>query len=760
MGLIYALLAALGLALLAQPIEAATLYASPAAPALLFGGSTTLPAGNNSASSCPQAAPCTVMRAITLAASGDQIIMRSLGGSTTNPMWYRGSTDMINPAAGKNGITISAIVDGEVLIDGGFTLTPVKLSSSSNWTIEGINARNGPQISSVILLENESNNNVIRRVMAWDARIDGNNNVCAVHSSAGPNLFEDVACFGTGRKMFSGSQGGNKLTCRRCWFRWEGSISEGPKFTSTQQYTSSGYACENCLGTFSGESMPNNYYLNDPGDVVGSGNDNNQFTNFIPSQSKGVFHRDKVVPACADIHVTGSLGYLMSPDRGPEWPAGGAASDLFAAGQVTSDGSQTCVTYTDVLAVIHPSNADSTGYRGFSLGTTSTGNTATGITSIAAVADSIQFGGSDRVHVVASSPGANGVAGNLTAAQSPWTGTQGAQLCFQSIGNGWSGGTYSVATTTTPLWPWPMRQRIIDATTMAGTYGNGYSESARGCLHTTTSCQAPGAACTVGATNCKALGGAAYTFPARAATDVQADVETLLGTIPAGCLEGGVITPILATSPASLTFNATAGLANPDTQSITISDTAFSGVMTWTVSEDGSWLSVSPASGTGNGTSIASVDTAGLTADTYNATITVTAPGATSSPDTIPVTLNLSPPPITPVLSTSPATMTFTTSTNLNPQSQALSIQDTAASGTMAWTVTDTATWLTATPSSGTGGVVSTISINVSGLSPGIYPAVITISAPGATNSPETVDVTLTVLATSSAGHRRGGRIR
>jgi hypothetical protein len=60
--------------------------------------------------------------------------------------------------------------------------------------------------------------------------------------------------------------------------------------------------------------------------------------------------------------------------------------------------------------------------------------------------------------------------------------------------------------------------------------------------------------------------------------------------------------------------------------------------MDYTVSDDAAWLTVTPSSGTAPGTLTASVAQGALTPGTYNALITVLAPGASGSPKIIPVT--------------------------------------------------------------------------------------------------------------------------
>jgi hypothetical protein len=63
--------------------------------------------------------------------------------------------------------------------------------------------------------------------------------------------------------------------------------------------------------------------------------------------------------------------------------------------------------------------------------------------------------------------------------------------------------------------------------------------------------------------------------------------------------------------------------------------------LNWTATDNASWLTVSPASGTAPSTLTASVSISGLTAGTYNGAITISATGATNSPLNIPVTLTV-----------------------------------------------------------------------------------------------------------------------
>jgi hypothetical protein len=63
--------------------------------------------------------------------------------------------------------------------------------------------------------------------------------------------------------------------------------------------------------------------------------------------------------------------------------------------------------------------------------------------------------------------------------------------------------------------------------------------------------------------------------------------------------------------------------------------------LTWTVTDDATWLLCTPDSGMGAGVVQISIDASGLTTGTYSANLTVTDDNATNSPKTIPVTLRV-----------------------------------------------------------------------------------------------------------------------
>ncbi|HWC76007.1 MAG TPA: S8 family serine peptidase, partial [Blastocatellia bacterium] len=103
---------------------------------------------------------------------------------------------------------------------------------------------------------------------------------------------------------------------------------------------------------------------------------------------------------------------------------------------------------------------------------------------------------------------------------------------------------------------------------------------------------------------------------------------------------GAPSNPTIGVSPTSFSFTATVGGGNPANQSLSISNTG-GGTLNWSASDNQTWLTVSPASGTAPSSVTVSVNISGLAAGTHNATITITAAGATNTPVSVPVTLTV-----------------------------------------------------------------------------------------------------------------------
>jgi hypothetical protein len=405
---------------------------------------------------------------------------------------YQGDANMISPRPGRSGIsgspiTIRALNDGGAVIDGQFQRQPVFLKGNSWWVFEGFDAKSSS--AEVIAVTSGSANNIFRRIVAWDASISKNTHVISVfEAGSNNNLFEDVAAFGTGRKVCNSSQGPQGTTFRRVWCRWEGSIGSAPKNTMQFSYSASGEICENCLLTFNAISMPTTYCVNDIGTYPtcsgstamsgGAINTTDAFLDIAPTSGTG---------GCKNVKVHGTLAYTKADDV-----LGGTTQQFWNI-------SASCVDFKDTMSFISPSNASFNNIGGFLLntGVTTENLTATNITSVRSssfrnISDGVT---PDRFasgwFVTGFSAGTS-----IGAVPSPWTATStGANLCYRYV-NG--------VRTTAPLWPWPMNDRIKAATGGAGAYAG------------------PCKSC---------VGGRRLRTP----TDVQADIEASLGTIPASC---------------------------------------------------------------------------------------------------------------------------------------------------------------------------------------------------------------------------------
>ena len=204
-------------------------------------------------------------------------------------------------------------------------------------------------------------------------------------------------------------------------------------------------------------------------------------------------------------------------------------------------------------------------------------------------------------------------------------------------------------------------------------------------------------------------------------------------------------TPTIGLSATTLSFSAVQGGSNPANKTISISNSG-SGALSWTATGNASWLSLSPASGTGAGTISVSINTTGMTPGTVNGQITITASGATNTPQTVMVSLTITTAPAPSIIGLSPTSLSFTAQQGGgNPTAQSVTISIT---GGTTWSISHDATWLGHTPNTGTGTGTMTISVATGTLTAGIYSGQVTLWPTGAT--PVILPVTFTVTAASA----------
>jgi M6 family metalloprotease-like protein len=98
--------------------------------------------------------------------------------------------------------------------------------------------------------------------------------------------------------------------------------------------------------------------------------------------------------------------------------------------------------------------------------------------------------------------------------------------------------------------------------------------------------------------------------------------------------------PQIAINRSNLNFGSTSPGFTTSSQRLVIRNSG-SGTLNWSVTDNVSWLTCTPSSGTNAGLVYASVSVTGLTAGTYTGTITVSDPNASNSPQTVSVLLTV-----------------------------------------------------------------------------------------------------------------------
>lgn len=198
-----------------------------------------------------------------------------------------------------------------------------------------------------------------------------------------------------------------------------------------------------------------------------------------------------------------------------------------------------------------------------------------------------------------------------------------------------------------------------------------------------------------------------------------------------------------------MTFASQEGGSNPPAQTLNISNSS-QGTLSYSVTSDSGWLSVSPDSGTSTVSSNehqVSANTNGLSGGTYNGQLTIADANASNSPQIVDVTLTLSTEPSPEFLVDTTSLVFNAITTGPNPSSEAFSVINTGG-GTLSYSINGNAAWFSVSPTDGTstGNDNShSVSVDKSSLGEGTYYGTITITDPNALNSPQRISVTLNV---------------
>ena len=215
--------------------------------------------------------------------------------------------------------------------------------------------------------------------------------------------------------------------------------------------------------------------------------------------------------------------------------------------------------------------------------------------------------------------------------------------------------------------------------------------------------------------------------------------------------------PSLNVNPTTLFFTSQRGGSNPPPQTFAISNTG-NAAMSWTASERTPWLSVSPSNGVlqpgASQRLTVSASNVNLSTGTFQDAITILAPGADHSPQTVLVTLTVAGVNET-ILVPSQSELNFTSTPETGASApQVLSLRD-VGPATLTWTALATADWLKISNTAGTlqSNQTSTLTVSVdpAGLVAGVYTQAIIFLAPNAINNVQIVWVNLTVGAGSAS---------
>jgi hypothetical protein len=386
---------------------------------------------------------------------------------------YRGSDSMIEPPdylSGTEGnpITIKALNDGKVLIDGEHVGNPVRLDYNDYFVLEGFNAccSKHSQSDSVVNIV-RSNNSIVRRIVAWDASPYANNHVFGSHYGS-DNLFEDCAGWGSARKIFS-LYYDTRTTFRRCFFRWTNLNHSMFKLGMSMCYNSEETLIENCIGTW--DELPGA----------------NQ------EQKSSVFGIDNSIGGQGNHRLFGSIGYHLSTQRGSPNRIFGLWYENIGSYTIKD-----CIGYTDRTDELNTFHLDDTDYFTVSYLTSIGGNGSDwrpsslyvdnqiGTINNCIVQDSLRYGtnegsnfdyimywnntnhyqGSPPAHYAIENPNLTANGGNIL--QYGFNDSRRPKVDGQAVGTQIQYRYVDGVLTDEPLWPWPMNERIKEALVASG----------------------------------------------------------------------------------------------------------------------------------------------------------------------------------------------------------------------------------------------------------------------------------------------------
>jgi len=209
--------------------------------------------------------------------------------------------------------------------------------------------------------------------------------------------------------------------------------------------------------------------------------------------------------------------------------------------------------------------------------------------------------------------------------------------------------------------------------------------------------------------------------------------------------------PVIWLNQYALEFTTSETAGNPDGQTLSIKNTG-PGTLDYTILSDADWASVTPESGSSAGQEVQhtiTVNKAGLEPgdDAHAATLTITCSQAYNNPQEVAVRFHINK-GVPPKIWVESQLFTFNAQEGgPDPSAQDLKIRN-EGQGTLHYELSANAPWISVNPPTGsTAGAlkVHKVAAQVSGLHQGTYSGKITVRGTSASNSPQSIEVTLKI---------------
>jgi hypothetical protein len=212
---------------------------------------------------------------------------------------------------------------------------------------------------------------------------------------------------------------------------------------------------------------------------------------------------------------------------------------------------------------------------------------------------------------------------------------------------------------------------------------------------------------------------------------------------------GGITSPQIHLDKTLMTFSLAEG-NDSDSDTFTISNSGI-GTLNWSVSGNRPWISVNPTWGQDTGIVTVTVSSSGLTAGSYTGEITVSDVNASNSPQKLNVSLTVtgSGGPTVPQIHLDKTSMTFSLAEGNDSDSDTFTISN-SGTGTLNWSASGNRAWISVNPTWGQDTGIVTVTVSSSGLTAGSYTGEITVSDVNASNSPQKLNVSLTITGSGT----------